>query len=54
MEGAADTLAVPTDEHTPLYEIVDNFKGQWSLVRLAELFNTLFVAKTHDFTSNNL
>jgi hypothetical protein len=36
MEGAVDTLAVPSDEHTPLSEIVVNFKSQRSLVRLAE------------------
>jgi hypothetical protein len=26
MEGAVDTLAVPSDEHTPLSEMVINFK----------------------------
>jgi hypothetical protein len=34
MEGAVDTGC--SDEHTPLSEIVVNFKGQRSLVRLAE------------------
>jgi hypothetical protein len=37
MECTVDALAVePSDEHTPLYEIVFYFKGQRSLVRLAE------------------
>jgi hypothetical protein len=36
MEGTVDTLAVPSDAHTPLFEIVANFKGQKCLVRLAE------------------
>jgi hypothetical protein len=35
MECAVDALAVPSDEHTPLSEIVVNFKGQ-RVVRLAE------------------
>jgi hypothetical protein len=35
MEGAVDALAVPSDEHTLLSEIV-HFKDQRSLVRLAD------------------
>jgi hypothetical protein len=34
MERAVDTLSVPSDEHTPLSEIVFNVKDQRSLVRL--------------------
>jgi hypothetical protein len=36
MEGTVATLAVPSDEHTPLSEIVVNIQGQRSLDCLAE------------------
>jgi hypothetical protein len=43
--GAVDTLAVPSDEHTPLSEMVVNLKY---------LSVDIKAKKNHDFTSNNL